>query len=125
MTRCSAVLAGEQRIETPASAITKGTSRVPLLLADEPTGALDSKTSTFVGDRAYFRAALATRAFVVSQYQEGRLSRVPVITFAPQIEQLWRWLQSLPQLPADYQFAGRKDGVDKDGEDKDGAAPTA
>lgn len=44
---------------------------------------------------------------------------------APQIEQLWRWLQSLPQLPADYQFAGRKDGVDKDGEDKDGAAPTA
>ncbi|OPZ01133.1 MAG: hypothetical protein BWZ09_02790 [Alphaproteobacteria bacterium ADurb.BinA305] len=49
---------------------------------------------------------------------------------APQIEQLWRWLQSLPQLPADYQFAGRKDGVDKDGVDKDGvdkdgAAPTA
>ncbi len=44
--------------------------------------ALDSKTSTFVVDRAYFRAALATRAFVVSQYQEGRLSRVPVITFA-------------------------------------------
>ena len=49
---------------------------------------------------------------------------------APQIEQLWRWLQSLPQLPADYQFAGRKDGVDKDGVDKDGvdkdgAGPTA
>ncbi len=44
--------------------------------------ALDSKTSTFVGDRAYFRDALATRAFVISQYQEGRLSRVPVITFA-------------------------------------------
>ena len=44
---------------------------------------------------------------------------------APQIEQLWRWLQSLPQLPADYQFAGRKDGVDKNGVDKDGGAPTA
>lgn len=44
--------------------------------------ALDSKTSTFVGDRAYFRAALATRAFAISQYQEGRLSRLPVITFA-------------------------------------------
>lgn len=44
---------------------------------------------------------------------------------APQIERLWEWLQSLPQLPADYQFAGRKDGVDKDGVDKDGAAPTA
>jgi PAS domain S-box-containing protein len=44
--------------------------------------ALDSKTRTYVGDRAYFRAALATKAFVISQYQEGRLSRVPVITFA-------------------------------------------
>lgn len=44
--------------------------------------ALDRKTSTFVGDRAYFREALATRAFAISQYQEGRLSRVPVITFA-------------------------------------------
>lgn len=44
--------------------------------------ALDSKTRTFVGDRAYFRAALATKAFAISQYQEGRLSRVPVITFA-------------------------------------------
>jgi len=44
---------------------------------------------------------------------------------APQIEQLWRWLQSLPQLPADYQYGVDKDGVDKDGEDKDGAAPTA
>jgi len=44
--------------------------------------ALDSKTTTFVGDRAYFRAALATKAFAISQYQEGRLSRVPVITFA-------------------------------------------
>ena len=44
--------------------------------------ALDSKTSTFVGDRAYFREALASKAFTISEYQEGRLSRVPVITFA-------------------------------------------
>lgn len=44
--------------------------------------ALDSKTRTYLGDRAYFRAALATKAFAISQYQEGRLSRVPVITFA-------------------------------------------
>ena len=26
-----------------------------------------------------------------------------------QIDRLWNWLQSLPQLSADYQFAGRKD----------------
>ena len=32
---------------------------------------------------------------------------------APQIERLWQWLRSLPQLPADFEFAGRKDGKDK------------
>jgi dephospho-CoA kinase len=32
---------------------------------------------------------------------------------APQIERLWAWLMSLPQLPPDYEFAGRKDGVDR------------
>ncbi len=30
-----------------------------------------------------------------------------------QIDRLWDWLQSLPQLPADYQFPGRKDKADK------------
>jgi len=30
-----------------------------------------------------------------------------------QIERLWKWLQSLPQLPADYHFAGRNDKVDE------------
>jgi dephospho-CoA kinase len=39
---------------------------------------------------------------------------------APQIERLWDWLRSLPQLPADYEFAGRKDGKDK----RDEAATT-
>jgi len=29
-----------------------------------------------------------------------------------QIERLWTWLQSLPQLPPDYEFAGRKDKSD-------------
>jgi dephospho-CoA kinase len=38
---------------------------------------------------------------------------------APQIERLWEWLTALPQLPADYEFAGRKDKVDKDKVDKD------
>lgn len=30
-----------------------------------------------------------------------------------QIDRLWDWLQSLPQLPADYEFAGRKDKADQ------------
>jgi len=32
----------------------------------------------------------------------------------PQIDELWAWLQTLPQLPADYEFAGRKDGTDRE-----------
>lgn len=32
---------------------------------------------------------------------------------ADQIERLWTWLQSLPQLPPDYEFAGRKDKTDQ------------
>ncbi|MFZ4721019.1 MAG: dephospho-CoA kinase [Ilumatobacteraceae bacterium] len=31
----------------------------------------------------------------------------------PQIDRLWEWLTALPQLPADYEFPGRTDGVDK------------
>lgn len=30
-----------------------------------------------------------------------------------QIDRLWHWLQSLPQLPADFKFAGRKDKADQ------------
>ena len=30
-----------------------------------------------------------------------------------QIDRLWSWLQSLPQLPKDYEFAGRKDKTDQ------------
>lgn len=30
-----------------------------------------------------------------------------------QIELLWSWLQSLPQLPPDYEFAGRNDKADR------------
>ena len=44
--------------------------------------ALDSKSRAYVGDRAYFREAISSKAFTVSEYQEGRLSRVPVVTFA-------------------------------------------
>lgn len=34
---------------------------------------------------------------------------------APQIERLWQWLRSLPQLPADFEFAGRTDSADTPG----------
>jgi dephospho-CoA kinase len=30
-----------------------------------------------------------------------------------QIDRLWSWLQSLPQLPKDYEFAGRRDKTDQ------------
>ncbi len=53
---------------------------------------------------------LATAGFVVENSGERD-------ELEPQIAELWVWLQSLPQLPADYEFAGRKDGSDK-------AAPT-
>jgi len=33
-----------------------------------------------------------------------------------QIDRLWVWLQSLPQLPADYQFGGRKDLAEEPGD---------
>ncbi len=44
--------------------------------------ALDSVSRTNVSDRAYFQEVLAKKTFIVSEYQEGRLSRVPVLTFA-------------------------------------------
>ena len=36
----------------------------------------------FVGDRAYFREAMASRTFVTSGYLGGRASKVPVMTFS-------------------------------------------
>ena len=50
---------------------------------------------------------LATASFTVDN--SGSLEDL-----APQIERLWQWLRSLPQLPADYDFPGRKDGVGGD-----------
>jgi len=50
---------------------------------------------------------LATADFVVEN--SGGLDELE-----PQIDELWVWLQTLPQLPADYQFAGRKDGADRE-----------
>jgi dephospho-CoA kinase len=41
---------------------------------------------------------------------------------AAQIDALWTWLTSLPQLPADFEFAGRKDRV---GEPDAGAGATS
>ncbi|MGB8859820.1 MAG: dephospho-CoA kinase [Ilumatobacteraceae bacterium] len=51
---------------------------------------------------------LATASFVVDNSGERE-------ELEPQIAELWVWLQSLPQLPADYQFAGRKDRTDREG----------
>ena len=48
---------------------------------------------------------LATAGFVVDN--SGSRDELE-----PQIVELWVWLQALPQLPADYEFAGRKDRID-------------
>jgi dephospho-CoA kinase len=37
-----------------------------------------------------------------------------IAALEPQIDALWEWLHSLPQLPADYEFVGRKDPASKD-----------
>lgn len=50
---------------------------------------------------------LATASFTVDN--SGSLEDL-----APQVERLWQWLRSLPQLPVDYEFPGRKDGVGGD-----------
>ncbi|HEY3046488.1 MAG TPA: PAS domain S-box protein [Polaromonas sp.] len=43
---------------------------------------LDSSRPAYLGDRAYFRDAVARRGFVVGEYIVGRLSGKPTITFA-------------------------------------------
>ena len=60
---------------------------------------------------------LATAGFVVDNSGERD-------EMEPQIAELWVWLQSLSQLPADYEFAGRKDKVDQ-AHDGGNPAPTA
>jgi dephospho-CoA kinase len=50
-------------------------------------------------------ARLATADFVVDN--SGSVDELE-----PQIEELWVWVHTLPQLPADYRFGGRNDGVD-------------
>ncbi len=49
---------------------------------------------------------LETADFVVDNSGEAG-------TLDGQIELLWSWLQSLPQLPPDYEFAGRNDKADR------------
>ncbi|WP_309677900.1 PAS domain S-box protein [Polaromonas sp.] len=43
---------------------------------------LDGGRSTYLGDRAYFRDALARRGFVAGEYAFGRLSGKPTLSFA-------------------------------------------
>jgi len=47
---------------------------------------------------------LATADFVVDN--SGSVDELE-----PQIAELWVWLRTLPQLPADHQFGGRKDRI--------------
>lgn len=47
---------------------------------------------------------LATASFTIDN--SGTLEDL-----APQVERLWQWLHTLPQLPADFELPGRKDGV--------------
>ncbi|MFM7686350.1 MAG: dephospho-CoA kinase [Actinomycetota bacterium] len=60
-----------------------------------------------IGKQASREQRLATASFTVDN--SGSLDDL-----APQVERLWQWLRSLPQLPTDYEFPGRKDGVGKD-----------
>ena len=61
--------------------------------------------STRIARQASREQRLATAGFVVDN--SGSRDELE-----PQIVELWVWLQALPQLPADYEFAGRKDRTD-------------
>ncbi len=65
-----------------------------------------------IGKQATRQQRLATASFVVDN--SGDLEALE-----GQLDELWTWLTSLPQLPADFEFPGRKDGVDK----PEGGAP--
>jgi dephospho-CoA kinase len=72
-----------------------------------------------IGRQATREARLVDADFVVD-------NSGGVEALAPQMDRLWQWLRSLPQLPADYEFAGRKDGKDgKDGRDRTDAGENA
>lgn len=60
-----------------------------------------------IGKQATRQQRLATATFVVDN--SGDLDAL-----AEQIDALWAYLTSLPQLPAEFEFAGRKDGGDKE-----------
>ena len=58
-----------------------------------------------IGKQATRQQRLATARFVVDN--SGELDALPA-----QIDALWAYLTSLPQLPADFEFAGRTDKGD-------------
>ena len=65
-------------------------------------------------DEADARARIARQAT-----REQRLAAADFVVdnsgsladLAPHIDRLWAWLMSLPQLPSDFEFPGRTDGV--------------
>lgn len=71
-----------------------------------------------IARQATREARLATAGFVVDN--SGSRDELE-----PQIAELWVWLQALPQLPEDYEFAGRKDGVGKENKVENSTAEPA
>jgi dephospho-CoA kinase len=59
-----------------------------------------------IGKQATRQQRLATAGFVVDN--SGDLAALE-----PQIDALWAWLTALPQLPADFEFAGRQDKAEQ------------
>lgn len=59
-----------------------------------------------IGRQASREARLATADFVVDN--SGTIDGLTA-----QVDALWEWLTSLPQLPPDYEFGGRADGADR------------
>lgn len=96
------------------------------LLTENPRGGLqgiivvDVPVETQVARLVQFRGFSEADARARIARQATRTQRLATADFVvhntdgvedlpPQIDKLWEWLQTLPQLPADYRFAGRAD----------------
>lgn len=100
------------------------------LLTENPRGGLqaiivvDVPIETQVARLVHYRGFTEADARARIARQATRTQRLATADFVvhntdsieslqPQIDQLWTELHKLPQLPADFQFGGRADGVDK------------
>jgi len=71
-------------------------------------GFTDDDARARIAKQASREQRLATASFTVDN--SGSLEDL-----TPQVDRLWQWLRTLPQLPVDYEFPGRRDGVGGDG----------